>query len=113
MLENQTKADIEKQFKGIEFQFIKRFNKKPTLEGILLLIGFQECPDRKLSRDKEEKLDLINLGALTALEKLGYFKKVPSDTGWPAFEPTEQKSEEDKELIMRKGIVAYFKDYSW
>jgi len=113
MSEFQAIADIEKEFKGIEFQFIKRFKKKPTLEGILLLIGFQESPESKLSQDKEEKLDLINLGVLVVLEKVGHFKRVKSETTWPAFEPTELKSEENKELIIRKGIVAYFKDYNW
>jgi hypothetical protein len=104
---------IDKEFKTIEFQFIKRFKKKPTMEGILLLIGFQECPESKLTRDKEEKLDLINLGMLVVLEKMGYFKRVKSETTWPAFEPTEQKSEENKETIVRRGIVEYFKNYDW
>jgi len=104
---------VDKEFKMIEFQFIKRFKKKPTLEGILLLIGFQECPESKLSRDKEEKLDLINLGMLIVLEKMGYFKRIKSDTTWPAFEPTEQKAEENKETIVRRGIVEYFRNYSW
>jgi len=113
MLETPHLETIDKEFKTIEFQFIKRFKKKPTLEGILLLIGFQECPESKLSRDKEEKLDLINLGTLTVLEKMGYFKRVPSQTIWPAFEPTEQKSEENKETIVRRGIVEYFRNYSW
>jgi hypothetical protein len=113
MPETKSTETIDKEFKTIEFQFIKRFKKKPTLEGILLLIGFQECPESKLSRDKEEKLDLINLGMLVVLERMGYFKRVKSDTTWPAFEPTEQRAEENKEAIVRKGIVDYFRNYSW
>ena len=65
------------------------------------------------TRDKEEKLDLINLGVLIVLEKLGYFQKIVSDSNWPAFEPTDKRSEENKELIIKQGIVEYFKDYTW
>ena len=104
---------IEQKFKAVEFQFIRRFKKKPSLEAILLMIGFQESPESKQTRDKEEKLDLINLGVLIVLEKLGYFQKIVSDSNWPAFEPTDKRSEENKELIIKKGIVEYFKDYTW
>ena len=101
---------LEGEFKAIEFQFIRRFKRKPTLEAILLMIGYQECPNTKLNRDKEEKVDLINLGVLVVLEKLGYFKRVPSDNDWPQFEPTEKKSTDEKELIVKAGIVQYFKE---
>lgn len=101
---------VELEFKSIEFQFIRRFQRKPSLEAILLLIGFQECPTSQLTRDKEEKVDLINLGLLTVLERLGHFRKIPSDTGWPAFEPTELKPEDEKEITVKKGIVKYFRD---
>lgn len=106
---NQT-ASLESEFKLVEFQFIRYFKKKPTLEAILLMIGFQECPTTKKSRDKEEKVDLINLGVLVVLEKLGFFKKMVSENEWPQFEPTEKKSTEDKEILIRRGIVQYFKD---
>lgn len=101
---------LEKDFKRVEFQFIKRFQRKPSLEAILLMIGYQECPISKQSRDKEEKVDLINLGVLVVLEKLGYFRRVISDSGWPAFEPTDLKTTEDKEIAVKKGIVKYFND---
>jgi len=101
---------IQAQFKSVEFQFIRRFQKKPSLEAILLLIGYQESPEIKNSQNKEEKLDLINLGVLTVLEMQGFFKKIPSETNWPAFEPTDKKSEEDRETIIKRGIIQYFKE---
>lgn len=109
-MEEKPKLSIEAEFKSIEFQFIRRFKRKPTLEAILLMIGYQECPTSKLNRDKEEKVDLINLGVLVVLEKLGFFKRVSSEKEWPEFEPTEQKSTEDKEVIVRRGIIQYFKE---
>lgn len=101
--------DLEKEFKSIEFQFIRRFKKKPSMEAILLLIGYQESPQTKKRHDKEEKLDLINLGVLTVLARQGYFEKTGSEQGWPSYEPTEKPLSEDKELVIKKGIVDYFK----
>ncbi len=80
------------------------------MEAILLMIGYQESPEVKNSQNKEEKLDLINLGVLTVLERQGFFKKMPSETRWPVFEPTDKKSEEDRELIIKRGIVEYFSE---
>ena len=106
----EDKTSFEKEYKSLEFQFIRRFSKKPSLEAILLLIGYQECPVNKLNRDKEEKVDLINLGTLVVLETLGYFRRIPSDSNWPAFEPTDLKTNEDKEIAVKRGIIKYFKD---
>jgi hypothetical protein len=109
----QTEPDgqlLEKEFKSVEFQFIRRFGKKPSLEAILLMIGYQESPEVKNSQNKEEKLDLINLGILTVLEKEGLFYRVSSDSGWPAFEPTDKVPAEDRETLVRRGIVRYFKE---
>ena len=101
---------IEAEYKSVEFRFIRRFQKKPTMEAILLMIGYQESPEVKNSQNKEEKLDLINLGVLTVLERQGFFKKMPSETSWPVFEPTDKKSDEDRELIIKRGIVEYFSE---
>lgn len=103
-------SQIEKEYKAVEFQFIRRFQKKPSLEAILLMIGFQECPSTTRKRDKEEKLDLINLGTLVVMEKLGFFRRINQPGEWPEFEPTERQSTEDKMSLMRRGIVLYFRD---
>ena len=102
--------NTEMEFKSLEFRFIQRFKKKPSMEGILLLIGYQESPTVKNSQNKEEKLDLINLGLLTVLAAQGYFRRKKSETGWPEFEPTDLQIGEDREKLIRKGIVAYFRE---
>ena len=103
------KEPAELEYKALEFRFIQRFKKKPSLEAILLLIGYQESPEVKTSQSKEEKLDLINLGLLTVLEGLGYFRKKESSSGWPEFEPSDKPMEAEKEFLVRKGIVEYFR----
>ena len=100
----------EADFKAVEFQFIRRFKKKPSLEAILLMIGYQECPTTRHSREKEEKVDLINLGVQVVLEKLGFFKKTGYDNGWPQFSATDLKTTDDKEQLVKHGIVLYFRE---
>jgi hypothetical protein len=103
--------ELKREFKALEYRFIKRFQKKPALEAILLLIGFQESPLLKHSQSKEEKLDLINLGMLTVLSCLGIFHRRSSESGWPEFEPAEVPAEADREKLIRRGIVAYFREH--
>ena len=107
------KEKAEMEFKTLEYRFIQRFKKKPSMEGILLLIGYQESPQLKTSQSKEEKLDLINLGLLTVLSRLGYFRRKNSDSGWPEFEPTDlqvTEAAEEKENLVKRGIVEYFRE---
>lgn len=99
-----------KEFKKLEFEFIRRFKKKPSSEAMLLLIGYQESPQVKYSQSKEEKLDLINLGLLTVLSRLGLFRRVPGEDGWPRYEPTGSSPEGDKEKLIRRGMVLYFRE---
>lgn len=103
-------ALFQLEFKKLEYEFIRRFKKKPALEAMLLLIGYQESPQVKHSQSKEEKLDLINLGLLTVLSGLGLFRRLPGTDGWPRFEPCGDASEGDREKLIRKGILLYFRD---
>ena len=107
---------LNREFKALEYRFIKRFQKKPALEAMLLLIGFQESPLVKHSQSKEEKLDLINLGMLTVLSRLGVFIRRNGENGWPEFEPCEVPENPNREQLIRRGIVVYFREHdllSW
>jgi hypothetical protein len=98
------------EYKKLEYAFIKRFGKKPAPEAMLLLIGYQESPLVKHSQSKEEKLDLINLGLLTVLSLLGFFRRRNGENGWPAFDPLNKIADGDREQLIRKGMVLYFRE---
>lgn len=100
--------DWEKEFKKIEFDFIRRFSRKPSLEAILMLIGYQESPVTAHSRNKEEKMELINLGTMAVLEQQGYFMRKQGKDNWPEFEPTDKEFTGNREQEIREGIVRYF-----
>lgn len=103
-------TQLLEEFKKLEYEFIRRFKKKPALEAMLLLIGYQESPLVKHSQSKEEKLDLINLGLLTVLSRLGLFRRRTGENGWPVFDPTDLQAEGDREKLIRRGMVLYFRE---
>jgi hypothetical protein len=78
------------------------------MEAILMLIGYQESPITGNSRNKEEKMELINLGTMAVLERQGYFLRRAGEDNWPAFEPTEKEFTGNREQEIREGIVRYF-----
>jgi len=106
----ETREQIQLEFKLLEFAFIRRFKKKPALEAMLLLIGYQESPQVKHSQSKEEKLDLINLGLLIVLSRLGFFRRRQDENGWPAFDPLDKIADGDREELIRRGMVHYFRE---
>jgi hypothetical protein len=108
-LSPEESALIEKEFKVLEYQFIRRFKKKPALEAILLIVGYQESPLVKNSQNKEEKMDLINLGLMAVLCEMGLFHRTGTREGWPTFEPLGTPSPGDRESLIRRAIVLYFR----
>lgn len=109
----ETDEQLLQEFKKLEYAFIRRFKKKPALEAMLLLVGYQESPQVKHSQSKEEKLDLINLGLLTVLSRLGFFRRREGENGWPAFEPLDKIADGDREQLIRRGMVLYFRESGW
>jgi len=87
------------------------------LDGILFLIGLQESdlgyePDL----DKASKQRLVNEGTYCVLERLGCFERVGREVdGFWIWEPHEDLPEEmsssDQDLLLRAGILHYFKHY--
>ena len=94
--------------------FIKaRFEKEPDVRGILFIIGLREMGFNKTKFTKEQKQDLMNLGACTVLSLSGYFRISSVDIeGWPSFEqilPIPAYSNADQETILMEHIIKYFK----
>ena len=110
VLDVESDEALRLEYKKLEYAFIKRFGKKPAPEAMLLLIGYQESPQVKHSQSKEEKLDLINLGLLTVLSRLGFFRRRQDENGWPAFDPLDKIADGDREELIRRGMVHYFRE---
>lgn len=91
----------------------KRFQLEPRVETILFLIGVQELGHGLKEYTREEKMDLIQLGTMRVLSHFGLYEKAkePDRDNWPIYQRNENQrvtNPEDKDLLIKKGIVAYF-----
>ncbi len=92
----------------------KRFGhrKLPDMQTVLFLVGIQELGQVRSSFEKEEKVDLIQLGAIAALETLGYYSRLSTDPeGWPVYKlikPPPKMELNDQTDLLKEAVVYYF-----
>ncbi len=92
----------------------KRFahRKLPDMQTVLFLVGLQELGQIKTEFEKEEKQDLIQLGAMATLSTLGYYEELSRDPeGWPVYNllKTPPKMElSDQTALLKEAVVRYF-----
>lgn len=71
----------------LELEISKRFKVTADFDFMLFLIGIQERGTGIRPYERQEKMDLINLGKCTLLTEEGYLKRKDNDEdGWPGFE---------------------------
>jgi hypothetical protein len=94
----------------------KQFGEDMDLQAILFLIGVQELGQGYQKFKKDQKVELLHVAICTLLEPYGYYKFLGrDDDSWPHFEHVESLpalAPHDQELLIRKAIVAYFKEGS-
>lgn len=92
------------------------FGAKLEYSAILMLIGAQELGQDYRQYKKDQKIDLMHIGICSVLQPYGYYHFIGRDEdGWPHFERMENMpslSAEEQELLIRKAIVRYFKDFA-
>jgi hypothetical protein len=91
------------------------FGEKLDYAAILMLIGLQELGKDYQKYKKDQKIELMHIGICTVLMPFGYYSFIGRDEeGWPHFERLESLpilTSDEQELLIRKAIVAYFKNW--
>lgn len=91
------------------------FGEKLDYAAILMLIGLQELGKDYQTYKKDQKIELMHIGICTVLMPYGYYEFVGRDEeGWPHFERKDELpalAPADQELLIKKAIVHYFKDF--
>lgn len=92
----------------------KDFGKRPSLEGVLYLIGIRELGALHREFTKEEKRDLIHIAICAILAPSGYYRLSHHDAdGWPHWEVAEPLPFIDifsQEIFLKSHIVDYFSE---
>lgn len=89
------------------------FQKPPSMEGILFLVGVRELgahPSQKF--EKEEKQDLMHIAICAILAPAGYFELESQDQdGWPHWKevrPLPFINIFSQEIFLKSHIIDYF-----
>ncbi len=92
-----------------------RRRKEPALVDILFLIGIQETGFLRQDISRKDKEDLIQVGAMAALEALGYYKRLgTTHDGWPLYQKVRRMPKVDileQSQLIKRAIVEYFRDW--
>ena len=85
--------------------------KAPNLDGALFLIGIQELGQGVRTFSKEEKQDLMHIGACKALSLGGFYELEGLDQdGWPHWKPAlplPNQTLAQQETMLKGYVIAY------
>lgn len=113
----QIEEDLQVRWLKLRIKLKERFNIKPDMDGILLLIGVQELGQGAQKFDKEQKQDLMHIAICSILTESGYYHRDGLDAdGWPHF--TQLKSLPQHNLIeqenfLKDHVLHYFKNFGF
>jgi len=108
----QVQDDLQQRWWNLEASLVERFGKKPDLDAILYLIGFQEMQFFGQKIDKEQKQDLMHVAVCTILSPSGYYIMEGHDEdGWPHFKQIKALPElglREQEEYLKDHVLLYF-----
>ena len=107
--------DIETdvKWKSLLVDLQKIFTDVEDLKDIIFLVGVQELGKGYQSFSKEEKIDVMHIGVCRLLSQYDYYSYSGLDNeGWPHWNivtPLPHLSEHEKDLLLKKAVIEYFK----
>jgi len=110
----EIKDDLQARWWQLEERFLAKFNKKPDMEAMLLLIGIQELRNSQQKFTKEQKQDLMHIAVCTLLSQSGYYLlERYDDEGWPHFKQAKELPAYnimEQENFLKDHVLLYFEN---
>lgn len=104
--------DLQVRWLKLRIKLKERFNIKPDMNGVLLLIGVQELGQGPQEFSKEQKQDLMHIAICTILAESGYYSFDGLDEeGWPHFTQLKALPElqtYEQENFLKDHALLYF-----
>jgi uncharacterized UBP type Zn finger protein len=108
----QAEEDLQVRWLKLRIKLKERFNIKPDMNGVLLLIGVQELGQGPQEFSKEQKQDLMHIAVCTILAASGYYILDGLDEeGWPHFSQLKALPELEtfeQENFLKDHVLLYF-----
>lgn len=104
--------DLQVRWLKLRIKLKEKFDIKPDMNGVLLLIGVQELGQGPQEFSKEQKQDLMHIAICTILMQSGYYSFDGHDEeGWPHF--TQLKALPglntiEQENLLKDHVLLYF-----
>ncbi len=107
-----SEEDLQVRWLKLRIKLKERFNIKPDMNGVLLLIGVQELGQGPQEFSKEQKQDLMHIAVCTILSASGFYIFDGKDEeGWPHFTQLKALPELDtfaQEDFLKDHVLLYF-----
>ena len=104
--------DLQVTWLKLRIRLKEKFNIKPDMNGVLLLIGVQELGQGPQEFSKEQKQDLMHIAICTILLPSGYYSADGLDAeGWPHFtqlKPLTELQVYEQEDFLKDHALLYF-----
>ncbi len=108
----ETEVEFEARWWQLMNEMKARFDKKPDLNALLLLIGVQELGQGVAAFTKEQKQDLMHIATCRLFSISGYYELEKTDEdGWPHYRllrPVPFANLKEQERMLKWHILEYF-----
>ena len=109
---HEDEADFDARWETLMVEMEARFDKRPDLNALLLLIGIQELNQGITTFTKEQKQDLMHIATCRLFGLSGHYEKTHVDEdGWPHFKllrPVPFANLKEQERMLKWHVLEYF-----
>ena len=111
-LAHEDEADFDARWETLMVEMEARFDKRPDLNALLLLIGIQELNQGLTTFTKEQKQDLMHIATCRLFALSGHYEKTHMDAdGWPHYKllrPVPFANLKEQERMLKWHVLEYF-----
>ena len=108
----EAEVDFDARWETLMVEMEARFDKRPDLNALLLLIGIQELNQGIATFTKEQKQDLMHIATCRLFSLSGHYELERMDEdGWPHYKllrPVPFANLKEQERMLKWHVLEYF-----
>ncbi len=108
---------ISSDFIALQSKLKEQFQRQPSMDAILFIIGMNALGKGNVTYDREEKMNLLHVAHCTIFALSGYYELERTDEeGWPHFKTLKQYPLMEiaaQENFLKEHILMYFESIEY